>query len=329
MVLALDVGNTNIKIGLFDNDEMIHSWRMATDLVRTADEYGIALMQLLSSGGVTPSQIEGTIVSSVIPQLNYTIEHMLDYYLHMKPIMVGPGIKTGLNIQYENPKEVGSDRIVNSVCAFNKYVGPVIVVDFGTATTFNAISKDGRFLGGCICPGVKTSVEALVNATAKLPTIELVKPSKVICKNTITNMQAGVTFGVVGQVRYILETMKKEMGEKNIKVVHVPGTFELTYASNKLQLTGEYSAIIAIGCVIQGDTPHFDYICQGVSYGISQINASFMDNAGIISPRKGPVIFSVLTTLNKQQALERAGGSLGNKGVEGAITAIKMANLKI
>ena len=227
MVLALDVGNTNIKIGLFDGDEMIQSWRMATDLVRTADEYGIALMQLLRSGGVEPSQIDGTIVSSVIPQLNYTIEHMRDCYLHTKRLMVGPGITAGLNIQYENPREVGSDRIVNSVCAYNKYGGPVIVVDFGTATTFNAISRDGRFLGGCICPGVKTSVEALVNATAKLPTIELVKPSRIIGKTTVTNMQAGVTYGVVGQVRYILETMKKEMGEKNIKVVATGGLSEL------------------------------------------------------------------------------------------------------
>lgn len=227
MVLAFDIGNTNIKIGLFDGDDMIYSWRMATDLVRTADEYGIALMQLLQSGGIAASQITGTIVSSVIPQLNYTIEHMIDYYLHSKPLMVGPGIKTGLNIQYENPREVGADRIVNSVCAFNKYGGPVITVDFGTATTFNAISKDGKFLGGCICPGVKTSVEALVNSTAKLPTIELVKPKSVICKNTVSNMQAGVTFGVIGQVRYILEAMKREMGEKNIKVVATGGLSEL------------------------------------------------------------------------------------------------------
>lgn len=227
MVLALDVGNTNIKIGLFDGDELIFSWRMATDLSRTADEYGISLMQLLSSGNVKAEDIEGTIVSSVIPQLNYTIEHMLDYYLHSKPIMVGPGVKTGLNILYENPREVGSDRIVNSVCAFNKYGGPVIVVDFGTATTFNAISKDGKFLGGCICPGVKTAVEALVNATAKLPTIELVKPAKVINKSTVTNMQAGATYGAVGQVRYIIETMKKEMGEKHVKVVATGGLSEL------------------------------------------------------------------------------------------------------
>ena len=227
MVLAFDVGNTNIKIGLFEGDDMIYSWRMATDLVRTADEYGIALMQLLQSGGITPSQISGTIVSSVIPQLNYTIEHMISYYLHSKPLMVGPGIKTGLNIQYENPREVGADRIVNSVCAYNKYGGPVITVDFGTATTFNAISKDGKFLGGCICPGVKTSVEALVKSTAKLPTIELAKPKHVICKNTVNNMQAGVTFGVIGQVRYILEVMKKEMGEKNIKVVATGGLSEL------------------------------------------------------------------------------------------------------
>ena len=227
MVLAFDVGNTNIKIGVFDGDDMIYSWRMATDLLRTADEYGIALMQLLQSGGITPSQITGTIVSSVIPQLNYTIEHMITYYLHSKPLMVGPGIKTGLNIQYENPREVGADRIVNSVCAYNKYGGPVIVVDFGTATTFNAISKDGRFLGGCICPGVKTSLDALVRSTAKLPTIELAKPKQVICKTTVSNMQAGITFGVIGQVRYILETMKKEIGEKNIKVVATGGLSEL------------------------------------------------------------------------------------------------------
>lgn len=159
----------------------------------------------------------------------------------------------------------------------------------------------------------------------ELPSADILKRQRYAI--AVADWNSDITYALLDGAYDTL--VKHGVEEKNIKVVHVPGTFELTYASNKLQLTGEYSAIIAIGCVIQGDTPHFDYICQGVSYGISQINASFMDNAGIISPRKGPIIFSVLTTLNKQQALDRAGGSLGNKGVEGAITAIKMANLKI
>jgi type III pantothenate kinase len=234
MILGLDVGNTNIKIGVYDGKKMLHSWRLATDFSKTADEYGIALIQLLESEGIAPKDIEGSIMSSVIPQLNYTVSHMLDYYFNATPIMVGPGVKTGLNIKYENPREVGSDRIVNSVSAFKKYGGPVIVVDFGTATTFNAINGKGEFLGGCICAGVKTSTDALTTAAAKLPRIELVRPPSVIGKTTISNMQAGIVYGLVGQVKHILQLMKYEMNEDNIKVVATGGLSELVQEDKDL-----------------------------------------------------------------------------------------------
>jgi len=227
MVLCLDVGNTNIKIGVFSGYEMRFSWRVSADQNKTSDEYGIALIQLLESEGCSPKDIDGAIVSSVIPQMNYTIERMIGYYFKVKPIMVDPGIKTGLNIKYENPKEVGTDRIINSVGAFKKYGGPLIVVDFGTATTFNAINAKGEFLGGCICPGVKTSLEALVSTAAKLPRIELAQPTSVIGKTTVTNMQSGAVFGLIGQVKYIISAIKKEMREEHIKVVATGGLSEL------------------------------------------------------------------------------------------------------
>ena len=234
MLLGLDVGNTNIKIGVFEGKNILHSWRLAADLNKTADEYGIALLQLLESANIKPKDIDGSIVASVIPQLNYTIEHMLDYYFKTEPIFVGPGIKTGLNIKYENPKEVGADRIINSVSAFKKYGGPVIVVDFGTATTFNAINSKGEFLGGCICPGVKTAMESLVNTTAKLPRIELVLPEKVIGKTTVANMQSGLINGLVGQTRHIIKLMKDEINEEDTKVVATGGLSELIKNENDL-----------------------------------------------------------------------------------------------
>ena len=226
MILCLDVGNTNIKAGVFKAGELLNSWRVAADYNKTADEYGIALIELLKSAGISPKDIRGAIVASVIPQLNYTLEHMLDYYFKAKPIMVSSDVKTGLDFKYENPRELGADRIVNSVCAFKKYGGPLIVVDFGTATTFNAISSKGEFLGGCICPGVKTSLESLVKSAAKLPRIELVKPKSVIGRNTIASMQSGAVFGLAGQVRNIVGLIKEEMNEPNVKVVATGGLSE-------------------------------------------------------------------------------------------------------
>ena len=227
MLLAIDIGNTNIKYGIFKGDELVASFRVSSRLTRTADEYGSVLVNLLSDSGVSKKDIDGIIMSSVIPSLNYTMCHMCEYFFGISPLMVGPGIKTGLNIKVENAKEVGADRIVNSVSAYNKYGGPVVVIDFGTATTFNVIDKDGVLIGGVIAPGIKTSLESLVKSTAQLPMIELVSPKKVIAKNTETNMQAGIIFGFAGLVDNILNKIRKELGEDKITVVATGGMGEI------------------------------------------------------------------------------------------------------
>lgn len=227
MLLVIDVGNTNIKYGVWNDDKMLASFRVSSRISRTADEYGSVLVNLISDCGIKKSDIDGIIVSSVIPTLNYTICHMCEYFFGISPLMVGPGIKTGLNVKVENPKEVGADRIVNNVAAYKKYGGPVIVIDFGTATTFNVIDKDGAFIGGVIAPGIKTALSGLVSSTAQLPMIELVPPKKVIAKNTETNMQAGIIFGFAGLVDNIVGKIKKELGDENVKVVATGGLGEI------------------------------------------------------------------------------------------------------
>ena len=226
MILALDIGNSNIKIGVFQNDELLFSWRLAARSDKTADEYGIVLTDLLEHSGITPNDTEGIIMSSVIPNLNYTLEHMCSYYFHKKPIVIGPGVKNGINIKYENPKEVGSDRIINAVAAYNTYGGPSIVIDFGTATTFTVINENADFLGGAITLGIKVSMDALVSNTAKLPKIELVEPSSVIGKTTVQNMQSGLIYGTIGQVKYIIEKIKEELNAP-AKVIATGGLSEL------------------------------------------------------------------------------------------------------
>ncbi|MDD4290964.1 MAG: type III pantothenate kinase [Clostridia bacterium] len=227
MIIVIDIGNTNIKIGVYDGEILKNSWRMATDVSKTADEYGVTLKNLLADRNVSPESIKGGILSSVIPQLNYTIEHMLSYHFNIRPLTVGAGIKTGLNIKYENPKELGSDRIVNSVACVKKYGAPCIVVDFGTATTYNVINGDGEFAGGCITLGVKSSVEALANSTAKLPRVELMRCSTAIGKTTVKNIQNGLYFSVVGQVNAIIKKIRQEINAPDATVVATGGLSEL------------------------------------------------------------------------------------------------------
>ncbi|MBE5758818.1 MAG: type III pantothenate kinase [Clostridiales bacterium] len=214
MIMVLDVGNSNIKTGIFEGETLIHSWRMSTDRVKSSDEYGILVCSFFRHLGLKTEDVEGIMISSVIPSINYTLEHMCRIYFDLTPIFVGPGIKTGINILYDNPKELGADRIVNAVAAYELYGGevPLITIDFGTATTFGAVSAKGEFLGGLICPGIKISAETLTESTAKLPRIELVKPKTVINKNTVGCMQAGIIYGYVGQVDYIIRKMKAELG---------------------------------------------------------------------------------------------------------------------
>lgn len=213
MILLIDVGNTNIVLGLSKNDKFIASWRISTDSNKTSDEYGIQVMQLFNQNSLDPKEVSGIIISSVVPNIMYSLEHMIRKCFNMEPLVVGPGVKTGVNIKYDNPKEVGADRIVNAVAAHEKYKKPLIIIDFGTATTFCAVTKRGNYLGGNIVPGIKIASEALFERAAKLPRVELEKPRSIICKNTITSMQAGIIYGYIGQVEYIVNMMKNEMME--------------------------------------------------------------------------------------------------------------------
>ena len=223
MILTLDIGNTNMKTALFDGMEMKQYWRLSTNRNRTSDEYGMAMMNLLNHYGIDRSEVEGIMMSSVVPQINFTIEHMCRSYFGMEPMKIEPGVKTGINIRYENPRELGSDRIANAVGAYELYGGPCITIDFGTATSFGAISAKGEFLGGAICPGLKLAADALTERTAKLPRFELVKPENVIGRNTVTNMQAGIVYGYIGQIKYLVNRMKREMGVEGIKVIATGG----------------------------------------------------------------------------------------------------------
>lgn len=218
MVFTLDIGNTNIKTALFDGPEMVKYWRVSTNKIYTSDEYGILLTNLFQHEGISPDVVEGIMISSVVPTVNFTIEHMCQNYFHVAPLFVAPGVKTGVNIKYENPRELGSDRIANAVAAYEEYGGPCIFIDFGTATTFGVVDESGAFLGGCICPGVKLSSEALVNNTAKLPRFELTRPDNVIGRNTLTNLQSGMYYGYVGLVRNIVRKIKQELGREAVVV---------------------------------------------------------------------------------------------------------------
>ncbi|KPU26614.1 pantothenate kinase [Caloranaerobacter sp. TR13] len=218
MILVFDVGNTNIVLGVYEGKNLLKYWRISTDKNKTSDEYGMLINQLFEYNGFKLNQVEAVIISSVVPPLMYSLQAMSIKYCNKEPLIVGPGIKTGMNIRYDNPKQVGADRIVNAVAAYEKYGGPTIIVDFGTATTFCAVSEEGDYLGGAIAPGIKISSEALFQRAAKLPKIELIKPKTVICKNTVSSMQSGIIYGYVGMVDYIVERMKKEIkGEvKNV-----------------------------------------------------------------------------------------------------------------
>ncbi len=225
MIICIDIGNTNIKYAIYDGDVLKFSFRVATDLKKTSDEYGEQLTGMLDSQGVKVQSVTGGIVSSVVPSLDYTIDKMCDIYLHIKPLHIAPGLKSGLNIRCDDAREVGADRIVNCVSAIVGYGEgkPMIVVDFGTATTFNIISENNEFIGGVIAPGIKGSLDSLVNGTAKLPRVEIEAPKSIIAKNTVTNMQAGIVFGFAGLVEYIVKRIKKEMKAPDAKTIATGG----------------------------------------------------------------------------------------------------------
>ena len=232
MLLAIDVGNTNTVLGAFEGEELRRHWRIATRSDNTADELGVMLRGLFNSADVRLDEVDSVVVSSVVPTLNGAVADMCKRYLGLAPLVIEPGIRTGIQIRVDNPKEVGADRIVNSVAAFQKYGGPAIVIDFGTATTFDAIAANGDYLGGAIAPGIRISMDALFNRAAKLPRFEMAAPlglEGAIGKNTIEHMQAGFVFGFAGQIEGIVRRMQEELGGR-CRVVATGGLASLIAA---------------------------------------------------------------------------------------------------
>lgn len=227
MMLAVDIGNTNIVLGVYRRQELLHHFRLSTARQSTVDEYGVLIHNLFHMSGISVKDIEGVIISSVVPPLVQVIVEMCVKYIGKDPLLVGPGIKTGLNLRYENPREVGADRIVNAVAAIEQYKCPLVVVDFGTATTFDCIDAGANYLGGAIVPGLGISTEALYQRASKLPRIELEKPKKVIGRNTVHAMQAGIIFGYAGQVEGIVRRIKVEMNAPQLKVIATGGLASL------------------------------------------------------------------------------------------------------
>jgi len=227
MLLVIDVGNTNIVLGVYDKAELVGHWRISTDRVRTTDEYGMLMMNLFfHDRKVDVKDIKDIIISSVVPPMMPTLERVCLRYFNVNPLIVGPGTKTGIAIKYDNPREVGADRIVNAVAAHEKYKGDLIIIDFGTATTYCAVQGNGDYMGGVITPGVTISAEALFQRAAKLPRIEVRDPGQVICRNTVSSMQSGMFYGYVGQVEGLVSRMKAEMGN-HVTVVATGGLAQL------------------------------------------------------------------------------------------------------
>jgi len=226
MILVVDVGNTNIVLGIYEGKKLAHHWRLSTNRSSTVDEYGVLITNLFQLAGVSADRIDGVILSCVVPPIMNTLERLFKKYVGKEALVVGPGIKTGLNIRYENPREVGADRIVNAVAGIEQYGAPLVVVDFGTATTFDYIDGAGSYLGGSIVPGIGISSEALYQRASKLPRIELSKPKTVIGRNTVAAMQSGIIFGYAGQVDGIVRRIAKEFGVKP-RVIATGGLAEL------------------------------------------------------------------------------------------------------
>lgn len=223
MILTLDVGNTNMTGGVFKGEEIIATFRITTKMPRTSDEYGMLLCNLLEQNKINPSDIKDAIICSVVPNVMHSLASAMIKYLDIKPIIVGADLKTGLRIAVPNPQQVGADRIVDAVAAYEIYGGPILVMDFGTATTYDLVDESGAFIGGITAPGIRTAGKALWEDAAKLPEIEIVKPEKIVGVDTITSMQSGLVYGQIGQTEYIVKKVKEETGLNNLKVVATGG----------------------------------------------------------------------------------------------------------
>lgn len=223
MVLVIDVGNTNITCGVYEKNDLKTTFRITTKIPRTSDEYGVLMKDMLKNNDISTEEIEGVIIASVVPNVMHALVGAIQRYIGKQPLIVGPGVKTGIMITSDNPKEIGPDRIVDAVAAYHKYGGPVLVLDFGTATTYDLVTEDGKFPVGITAPGIRISAKALWEDTAKLPEIEIKKPKSILATETISSMQAGLVYGQIGQTEYIINKVKEETGYKNLKVVATGG----------------------------------------------------------------------------------------------------------
>lgn len=233
MLLVVDVGNTNITLGVYEGEKLLATFRMMTETPRTSDEYGVVITQMLRNKEIDIKGIKGVIVASVVPDVMHSFNGAIVKYLGIHPIIVGPGTKTGIRIGSEDPRAIGADRIVDVVAAYVKYGGPVLVLDFGTATTYDLVTAEGEFSVGITAPGIKISSEALWTKAAKLPNIEIKKPKSILARETISSMQAGLVYGQIGQTEYIIQKVKEESGLQNLKVVATGGLGRLIASETK------------------------------------------------------------------------------------------------
>lgn len=223
MILVVDVGNTNINFGVYEGEKMLVMFKLTAKVDRTSDEFGLNIRELLDLSNIDKNSITGVAIASVVPNVMHSLITAIERYIGCKPLIVGPGTKTGIKVATENPKEMGADRIVDAVAAYEKYGGPILVLDFGTATTYDLVTEDGSLIVGITAPGIRISAKALWEDTAKLPEIEIKKPASILAKETVSSMQAGLVYGQIGQTEYIIEKVKEESGLKNLKVIATGG----------------------------------------------------------------------------------------------------------
>ncbi len=234
MLLCIDVGNTNTVLGVYNGKRLVANWRMTTSNNQTADEVGIFIHSLFDYSGVEADKLDAIIISSVVPNIMYSLVHGLVKYFHIQPMIVGSGMKTGVNLLMDNPKEMGSDRIAKLVAAYEIYGGPAMVIDYGTATTYDVISENGGFVTGITAPGIQICVDALVKSTAQLPKVEIKKPRSIIVKNTIGSLQAGIVYGHIGETKYIIEQIKKELDRPDMKIISTGGLAKTLESTEKI-----------------------------------------------------------------------------------------------
>ncbi|MHB8772147.1 MAG: type III pantothenate kinase [Syntrophales bacterium] len=256
MLLVIDVGNTNTVLGMYAGEELIHDWRIRTVIDHTVDEYGALILNLLKNSEIGAQSVQSIIISCVVPPMLNILDPLCQKYFGIEPLIVGPGVKTGMPIFYDNPREVGADRIVNAVAAYEKYRREMIIVDFGTATTFDYISKKGEYMGGCIAPGIMISSEALFNRAAKLPRVELCTPRAAITKDTVSGMQAGIMYGYAGLVDGIVARMKSEIGEAAFVVATGGLANVVAREAKQIDVVDERLTLEGLRIIFQRNRPH-------------------------------------------------------------------------